>query len=115
MALSQGWLSFRDVAIEFSQKEREYLNPARRALYKHMMLEDYKNLLSLEISVSELNIISILKQKKLIRTLKSELKIDQQKLPPQKTPHKSVGMYQRCRHRYLFSTCNQNIKINKKL
>ncbi|XP_004851113.1 zinc finger protein ZFP69 isoform X2 [Heterocephalus glaber] len=59
---SQKLLNFKDISVDFNQEEWGQLAPAHRNLYREVMLENYRNLVSVGYHFSKPSVISQLEK-----------------------------------------------------
>ncbi|XP_074141883.1 KRAB domain-containing protein 5-like isoform X2 [Sminthopsis crassicaudata] len=56
------FLTFQDVAVEFTQEEWSYLDRVQKDMYRDVMLENYENFLFLGLPATKPNVISQLER-----------------------------------------------------
>ncbi|XP_058300231.1 RB-associated KRAB zinc finger protein-like isoform X2 [Hylobates moloch] len=62
MNTSQGPVSFKDVAVDFTQEEWWQLDPDEKITYGDVMLENYSHLVSMGYDITKPNVIIKLEQ-----------------------------------------------------
>ncbi|XP_042637059.1 zinc finger protein 12 [Orycteropus afer afer] len=62
MVSLQGSVSFKDVAVDFTQEEWQQLDTAQKTIYKDVMLENYSHLISLGHPIIKPDVITKLEQ-----------------------------------------------------
>ncbi|XP_007477690.2 zinc finger protein 558-like [Monodelphis domestica] len=65
-------VTFKDVAVDFTQEEWRLLSPGEKELYKEVMLENAQNLISVGIPAAPEDMISYLEQRKALWMLEQE-------------------------------------------
>ncbi|KAK2117103.1 hypothetical protein P7K49_003989, partial [Saguinus oedipus] len=58
----QGPVSFKDVAVDFTQEEWQQLDPDEKITYRDVMLENYSHLVSVGCDITKPNVIIKLEQ-----------------------------------------------------
>uniref|UniRef100_A0A8C9DU89 KRAB domain-containing protein n=1 Tax=Prolemur simus TaxID=1328070 RepID=A0A8C9DU89_PROSS len=100
--LLQEPVSFKDVAVHFTQEEWQYLDSTQRALYKDVMLENYSNIISLGCRIPKPAVIYKLEQGK-------EPWIIRRDFPRRRPPGELVEVWQVDGHMERHQKCQETL------
>ncbi|KAM7140993.1 putative postmeiotic segregation increased 2-like protein 3 isoform 4-T5 [Molossus nigricans] len=96
---SQGPVSFKDVAVDFTQEEWQQLDPVEKTTYRDVMLENYSHLVSVGYDSTKPNVIVKLEQGE-------EPWVAEGDFPCQSCPGTVRASPPRSGHRWLLNSCD---------
>ncbi|XP_065779828.1 zinc finger protein 12 isoform X2 [Muntiacus reevesi] len=91
MNQSLGSVSFRDVAVDFTQEEWQHLDPEQKTTYRDVMLENYSHLISVGCHIIKPEVITKLEQGEEPWVVEGEFLLQSRPVPGSVFPERAGG------------------------